>query len=99
MRGSASDELRAAAAAALGDVAAPCRTRALALLTKGVEGKRGFVAMLRGDGGSDESVIVTEAMARALLALDRAEGVRAIRARVGKADGVLRQRLAALIQG
>ncbi|HEY8075890.1 MAG TPA: hypothetical protein VIF62_17305, partial [Labilithrix sp.] len=98
MRGSASDELRAAAAAALGDVAAPSRARVLALLTKGVEGKRGLVAMLRGDGGSDESVVVTESMARALLQLDRNEGVRAIKSRVSKADGILKQRLTALLQ-
>jgi len=98
MRGSASEELRAAAAASLADVAAPSRARALALLVKGVEGKRGFVAMLRGDGGSDESVVVTEAMARALLALDRNEGTRAIKARLSKADGLMRQRLTAILQ-
>jgi serine/threonine-protein kinase len=98
MRGSASEELRAAAGAALADVAAPSRSRALALLVKGVEGKRGFVAMLRGDGQTDESVIVTEAMARALLTLDRNEGVRAIKARLSKADGLMRQRLSALLQ-
>jgi hypothetical protein len=99
MRGSASEELRAAAGAALADVAAPSRARALALLVKGVEGKRGFVAMLRGDGGSDESVVVTEAMARALLSLDRGEGVRAIKARVSKSDGLMRARLTAILQG
>src|SRR4029079_8237603 len=71
MKGSASEELRAAAAAALADVLPIARTRAIALLTKGIEGKRGVIAMLRGDGGSDESVMVTEAMARSLLALDR----------------------------
>jgi serine/threonine-protein kinase len=99
MRGSASEELRAAAAAALGDASAPARTRALALLVKGVEGKRGFVAMLRGDDGAGESVVVTEAMARALLTLDRAEGLRAVKSRLGKADGLLRARLTALLQG
>ncbi len=97
-KGSASDELRAAAAAALADVAQPMRPRAIALLTKGVEGKRGFVAMLRGDGGSEESVMVTEAMARALIALDRAEGVRAVKGRLAKSEGLLRARLTALLQ-
>ena len=97
-KGSASDELRAAAAAALADVVQPMRARAIALLTKGVEGKRGFVAMLRGDGGSEESVLVTEAMARALIALDRTEGLRAVKGRLSKSEGLLRARLTALLQ-
>ncbi|MBX3189943.1 MAG: serine/threonine protein kinase [Labilithrix sp.] len=98
MKGSASEELRAAAAAALADVGAGMRARALALLSKGVEGKRGLVAMLRGDGSGEESLVVTEAMARALLSLDRAEGVRALKARLSKSEGLARQRLAALLQ-
>lgn len=98
MRGSASEEMRAAAAAALADVVPSMRARAVALLGKGVEGKRGFVAMLRGDGGSEESVIVTESMARSLLALDRAEGTRAVKARIAKSDPLLRARLSALLQ-
>jgi hypothetical protein len=71
----------------------------MALLLRGVEGKRGLVAMLRGDGGSEESVLVTEAMARSLLALDRTEGVRAVKARLQKSDAQLRARLTALLQG
>ena len=98
MKGSASDELRAQVAAALADVGPTSRSRAVALLTKGVEGKRGFVAMLRGDGGSDESPLVTESMARALLALDRTEGMRAVKARMSKADARLKARLTALLQ-
>jgi serine/threonine-protein kinase len=98
MKGSASEELRVASAAALADVVQPMRTRAIALLSKGVENKRGFVAMLRGNDTSDESVLVTEAMARALLALDRTEGMRAVKARLGKSDGILRSRLTALLQ-
>ena len=98
MKGSASEELRAAAAAALTDVGPSLRTRAMGLLAKGVEGKRGFVAMLRGDGASDESSLVTEAMARALLTLDRTEGVRAVKARMSKADVQLRARLTALLR-
>ena len=98
MKGSASDELRAVVAAALADVGPTSRARAIALLTKGVEGKRGFVAMLRRDGSSDESVVVTESMARALLALDRTEGLRAVKVRMSKADAQLKARLAALLQ-
>ncbi len=98
MRGSASEELRAAVAAALADVAPPLRARAVGLLAKGVEGKRGFVAILRGDGGTDESLVVIEAMARALLALDRNEGVRALKARIQRSDGMARARLTALLQ-
>jgi serine/threonine protein kinase len=98
MKGSASEELRAAAAAALADVNPPMRTRAIALLVKAVEGKRGLVAMLRGSDTGEESAIVTEAMARALLALDRNEGVRVVKSRISKSDGVLRARLTALLQ-
>ncbi|HSO40970.1 MAG TPA: protein kinase [Labilithrix sp.] len=98
MKGSASEELRVAAAAALADVGQAHRVRAVALLTKGVEGKRGLVAMLRGDGATDESAVVVESMARALLALDRVEGQRAVKARLSKADASLRARLAALLQ-
>ena len=98
MKGSASEELRVAAAAALADVVPSQRARAIALLTKGVEGKRGLVAMLRGDGATDESASVIESMARALLALDRAEGQRAVKSRLTKADAPLKSRLIALLQ-
>jgi serine/threonine protein kinase len=101
MKGSASEELRAAAAAALTDVAAPMRTRAVALLSKSVEGKRGLVAMLRGSDTGEESAIVTESMARALLSLDRNEGVRVVKSRLSKNDkndSILRARLTALLQ-
>jgi serine/threonine protein kinase len=101
MKGSASEELRAAAAAALTDVVAPMRTRAIALLSKLVEGKRGLVAMLRGSDTGEESAIVTESMARALLSLDRNEGVRIVKSRLSKndkSDGILRARLTALLQ-
>ncbi len=97
-KGSASEELRAAAAAALADVPQAQRARAVALLLKGVEGKRGVMAMLRGDGGNEENVVVTEAMARALIALDRSEGVRAVKARLSKSESLLRARLTALLQ-
>jgi serine/threonine-protein kinase len=98
MRGSAGEELRAAAAGALADAAAPLRARAVQLLSKAVEGKRGFVAMLRGDGNSDEGVVVVEAMGRALLALDRNEGVRVLKGRLSRSDGIMRARLTALLQ-
>jgi len=98
LKGGASEELRIAAAAALADVGPGQRARAIALLAKGVEGKRGLVAMLRGDGAADETAPVIESMARALLTLDRAEGQRALRARLAKADAPLKARLAALLQ-
>jgi hypothetical protein len=65
---------------------------------KGVEGKRGLLATLRGDDGADESIVATEAMARALLALDRNEGVRALKARIQRSDGLMRVRLSAVLQ-
>jgi len=98
MRGSAGDELRASAAAALVDVPAPLRTRAVQLLSKAVEGKRGFVAMLRGNDNNDESVVVMEAMGRALLSLDRVEGVRALRGRLSRSEGLMKARLTAVLQ-
>lgn len=98
MRGSAGEELRASAATALADVAAPLRARAVQLLSKAVEGKRGLVAMLRGSDNTDESVVVMEAMGRALVALDRAEGIRALKARLSRSEGVMRQRLTAVLQ-
>ena len=98
MKGSASEELRAASAAALAEVPPALRARTVALLVKSVEGKRGIVAMIRGEGNQDESAIVIESMGRSLLALDRNEGIRVIKARMHKADGILRARLAALLQ-
>ncbi|MBX3219955.1 MAG: serine/threonine protein kinase [Labilithrix sp.] len=98
MRGSAGEELRASAAAALADVAAPLRTRVVQLLSKAVEGKRGLVAMLRGSDNADESVAVMEAMGRALLALDRAEGIRALKGRLSRSEGLMKARLSAVLQ-
>ncbi len=98
MKGSAGDELRAAAAAATADVAAPLRVRAVQLLVKAVEGKRGFLASLRGNDKDGESVVVMEAMGRALLFLDRNEGVKAVKSRIARSEGVLKQRLAAILQ-
>jgi serine/threonine protein kinase len=98
MRGSAGEELRSAAAAALVDVAHPLRARAVQLLAKAVEGKRGLVALLRGSDHNDENVVVLEAMGRALLTIDRAEGLRAIKARLSRSDAPTRARLTALLQ-
>jgi hypothetical protein len=98
MKGSAGEELRAAAASALADSALSLRVRVVSLLSKGVEGKRGLLGMLRGDGANEESAIVTEAMARSLLVLDRNEAVRAIRVRLARSDATLRARLAMLLQ-
>ncbi|MBL8611304.1 MAG: hypothetical protein JNL38_28430, partial [Myxococcales bacterium] len=93
-----SDDLRASAAAALADVPAALRARTIALLGKALEGKRGLLATLRGDG-TEESTGVLIAMARSMLQLDRAEGTRLIRARATKADPDLRARLTALLDG
>jgi serine/threonine-protein kinase len=98
MKGSASEELRAAAAAALADVPARLRARAIQLLSKAVEGKRGFFASLRGNTDSDESVVVMEAMGIALLKLDRNEGVRALKGRLSRSEGLMRARLSAVLQ-
>jgi hypothetical protein len=55
--------------------------------------------MLRGSDNSDESVVVMEAMGRALLALDRAEGLRALKARLARSEGAMRARLMTVLQG
>ncbi len=91
-----SDDLRAASALALGDATPPNRTRALAFLTRAIEGKRGLLATLRGDGG-EESTEVLVTIARALLALDPREGVRIVRQKAIRADPQLRARLGALV--
>ncbi|HVJ94976.1 MAG TPA: hypothetical protein VM580_34590, partial [Labilithrix sp.] len=98
LRGAAGEDLRALSAAALAEVAPPLRARASQLLSRTVEGKRGLVAMLRGNDSGDESVAVMEAMARALLVLDRVEGVRAIKSRLSRSDGLMKQRLAELLK-
>jgi serine/threonine-protein kinase len=99
MRGSAGEDLRASAATALCDVALPLRSRAVQLLSKAVEGKRGIVAMLRGDGNGDETLPVLEAMSRALMVLDRTEGTRAIRSRLSRSDGPMKAMLSAVLHG
>jgi hypothetical protein len=96
-RPGAGDELRAAASAALTDVAPALRPRAIALLSKAIEGKRGFVALLRGGDGGDDSALVLEAMGRALLALDRNEGLRALKSRVARSDGIVKSRLSTVL--
>ena len=98
MKGSAGEDLRVAAAAALTDASAPVRVRAIQLLTKAVEGKRGLVALIRGTGDNEETASVLEAMGRSLLALDRNEGMKALKGRVSRSEGATKQRLAALLQ-
>ena len=98
MKGSAGEDLRIAAAAALADAATPVRTRAIQMLTKVVEGKRGLVALIRGTGSDEETAGVLESMGRALLALDRNEGMKALKGRVSRSEGATKQRLQALMQ-
>lgn len=94
----ASDEYRTQAALALSDAAAPARTRAIQFLVRGVEARRGLIATLRGDGPQEESREVLVAMAKSLLALDRKEGARVVRARASKSDAELARRLSELLQ-
>jgi hypothetical protein len=42
--------------------------------------------------------MVLEAMARALLSLDRTEGIRAIKGRLSRSEGLMRARLTAVLQ-
>lgn len=98
-KGGASEELRAAAASTLADTPAMLRARAVSLLSKLIEGRRGIVAMLRGEGVTEDSPAVAEAMARSLLALDRNEAARVLKARIGRSEGAMRARLTAVLQG
>jgi len=95
---SASDEYRSQVALAFSDAAPPVRTRAIQFLLRGVEARRGLIAALRGDGPQEESREVVVAMAKSLLALDRKEGAKVVRARAGKSDADLARRLSELLQ-
>ena len=97
-KGNAGEDLRVAAAAALADASTPVRPRAIQLLSKAVEGKRGLVALIRGSDANDDTANVLESMSRALLALDRNEGLKALKGRVSRSDGATKQRLQALLQ-
>ncbi|WP_205633933.1 protein kinase domain-containing protein [Labilithrix luteola] len=98
-KGGAGEELRAAAASILAETPPMLRTRAVNLLSKIIEGRRGIVAMLRGEGATEDSPIVAEAMARSLLVLDRNEGIRVLKARIARSEGAMRTRLSAVLQG
>ncbi len=97
-RGVAGDALRAAAATALSFCIGAQRARAVQILSRALEGKAGFLSMLRGAEQADEAPAVLMEMARALLVLDRGEGLRVIRARAQKADGDIRAQLSLLLE-
>ncbi len=97
-RGVAGDPLRAAAAMSLSFCIGAQRARAVQILSRALEGKGGFLSMLRGAEQADEAPAVLMEMARALLVLDRGEGLRVIRARAQKADGDVRAQLALLLE-
>lgn len=89
----ASEEIRVAAAQTLGEAVPTARPRVVAFLIKVIEGKRGLMAKLIGDGSVDDSVAVLEALARSLAHLDRTEARRVLTARAFKSQGPLRARL------
>jgi serine/threonine-protein kinase len=97
-RGVAGDSLRVAAAKSLSSCIGAQRARAVQILSRALEGKGGFLSMLRGAEQSEESPAVLIEMARALLVLDRGEGLRLVRARAQKAEGELRTQLTQLLE-
>ncbi len=92
-------QVRRAAVTALGSVQGGVqRTRAVGLLARLVEGKAGLFSKLRaGDPPVEEPFFVLDA-ARSLLGLDRAEGIRSILARQGRASRELASELDRLIE-
>ncbi len=90
------ESLRVAAAQSVAGVLPQSRARAVALLARLLEGKRGLVARFRGDD-IEESPEVLVSMARSLLTLDRPEGMRVIKLRAGKSEPGLRAQLVALV--
>jgi hypothetical protein len=97
-RGVAGDALRESAAKSLSFCIGAQRARAVQILSRALEGKGGFLSMLRGAEASEESTSVLLEMARALLVLDRGEGLRVVRARAQKAEGDVRAQLLALVE-
>jgi eukaryotic-like serine/threonine-protein kinase len=91
--GSGGEELRAAAAAALGEADASARTAASLLLLREIEPRtRSLVDRFRGDSASSNDLVV-EAVARALVAIGGDGGREAIARRASASRGELADKL------
>jgi len=90
-----SDEIRAAAAAALQGASPTARHEAVAMLGKSLSKQKMSRVFRLGD--DDESAVVVEATARALITLGGPDARLAVEQRAAKADGELKRRLLALL--
>ncbi len=95
--GSGSDDLRAAAAGALTAISSAGRVKAIAVLTRLMRPK--FGSRLGFSGNDEESPMVLEAVARALIEIGGTDGRRAVESRATSAKGEHRRRLIAALGG
>jgi serine/threonine-protein kinase len=90
----ASEELRAVAAAVLGDVAKEARPLAMAALLRALQPRtRSFLSRFTGGIPEDDARQVIEAVARALVSIGGAEGRTAVEKRANSMRGELRDAL------
>ncbi|MBI2389536.1 MAG: protein kinase [Deltaproteobacteria bacterium] len=95
----ASDELRAVAAAALGAAQLAGREEAVAILARAIEPRsRSVVSMFRGADAESDSTILVETIARSLIAIGGEEGRKAVEKRAGKSGAELRAKLGAILR-
>ena len=90
-----SDEIRAAAAAAISGASLTARPEAVLILSKSL--LRQKISRVFRLGDDDESAVVVEATARALVTLGGPDARLAVEQRASKADGELKRRLLALL--
>lgn len=89
-----SDELQAAAAAALSEADAAAKVPAESALLRALQPRaRSFMGMLRGDASSAEGALVIEAVAIALLRLGGPAARRAVEKRASQSRGEVKRRL------
>jgi serine/threonine-protein kinase len=89
------DDLRAAAAGALADVAQPLRPQAIELLKRTAQAKAKVMALLAGKQAESAQVVV--ACARVLLAIGGEQGRALVEDRAERSDGSLRDQLYELL--
>jgi eukaryotic-like serine/threonine-protein kinase len=93
-----SAELRAGAAAALGEVDASAKAPAESALLRAIQPRaRSFMGLLRGDADASGEAMVIEAVAAALLKLGAAAARRAVERRAAQSRGEIKARLDRLL--
>ena len=94
-----SEELRAAALAALADVKPDARAPAFSVLMAALEPRSTtFVGILRGDTAARDSGLVVETAAAAMLKVGGAEGRKLVERRMNASKGEVKERLAKLLR-